>query len=434
MPKLHDLGVAEAAKAIRTGEINGRSAGRCAAGARGGARRASMPSSRSSRTSPRRGPRGRPEAGGRRIARPAARRAAGAEGQPRHRRHADHRRHAGPGRQPPEAQRRHRAELCSTPAPSCFGKTQPARARLRHHQQQRRASARRAIPTHRTAFPAASSGGTGVAVAARIVPGGIGSDTGGSVRIPAALCGIVGLRPTTGRWSQAGIVPISHTRDTAGPMTRSVADCVLLDGVVTGGPREVAPASLKGLRARRAAPAFLGQSRPRDSARSARARWQRLNDAGVALVDVDMSEEAQLDGEAGFPIALYETVTDLNAYLKEHGCEALITRASSPSARAPTSKASCRACTAQAPFRRTAYRKALAAAAACCRTTYRRHFREHDIAAIVFPTTPAPARQDRRRRDLHAQRRSACRPSSPSSAIPVPAASAAFPASACRPG
>ena len=85
-------------------------------------------------------------------------------------------------------------------------------------------------------IPGASSGGTGVAVAARLAPGGIGSDTGGSVRIPAALCGIVGLRPTTGRWSQAGIVPISHTRDTAGPMTRSVADCVLIDGVVTGGP------------------------------------------------------------------------------------------------------------------------------------------------------------------------------------------------------
>ena len=97
-------------------------------------------------------------------------------------------------------------------------------------------------------IPGASSGGTGVAVAARIAPGGIGTDTGGSVRIPAALCGIVGLRPTTGRWSQAGVVPISHTRDTPGPMTRSVADCALLDGVVTGGPVEAAPVPLKGVR------------------------------------------------------------------------------------------------------------------------------------------------------------------------------------------
>ena len=81
-----------------------------------------------------------------------------------------------------------------------------------------------------------------------MVPGGIGSDTGGSVRMPAALCGIVGFRPTTGRWSQAGIVPISHTRDTPGPMTRSVADCALLDSVVTGSAAPAPAASLKGLR------------------------------------------------------------------------------------------------------------------------------------------------------------------------------------------
>ena len=89
-------------------------------------------------------------------------------------------------------------------------------------------------PYDPTRIPGGSSGGVGTAVGARIVPGGIGSDTGGSVRVPAALCGIVGFRPTTGRWSQAGVVPISHTRDTPGPMTRSVADCALLDSVVTG--------------------------------------------------------------------------------------------------------------------------------------------------------------------------------------------------------
>src|SRR5262245_59379393 len=69
-------------------------------------------------------------------------------------------------------------------------------------------------PWNRRLIPGGSSGGTGVAVAARLAPAGLGSDTGGSVRIPAALCGCVGFRPTTKRYSQAGIVPISHTRDT----------------------------------------------------------------------------------------------------------------------------------------------------------------------------------------------------------------------------
>ena len=166
-------------------------------------------------------------------------------------------------------------------------------------------------------IPGASSGGTGVAVAARIAPGGIGSDTGGSVRVPAALCGIVGLRPTTGRWSQAGIVPISHTRDTAGPMTRSVADCALLDGVVTGGPTEAAPAELKGLRIGVPRKHFW-EDLDTELEKICESTLRQLTDAGVVFVDVDMSEEASLDAEAGFPIALYETVTDLNSYLAEH--------------------------------------------------------------------------------------------------------------------
>ena len=166
-------------------------------------------------------------------------------------------------------------------------------------------------------IPGASSGGTGVAVAARIAPGGIGSDTGGSVRVPAALCGIVGLRPTTGRWSQAGIVPISHTRDTAGPMTRSVADCALLDGVVTGGPTEAAPVQLKGLRIGIPRKHFWADL-DTELEKICEGTLRRLTDAGVVFVDIDMSEEASLDAEAGFPIALYETVTDLNSYLAEH--------------------------------------------------------------------------------------------------------------------
>src|SRR5262249_52540162 len=85
---------------------------------------------------------------------------------------------------------------------------------------------------------ALKEGGSAVAVAARLAPAALGTDTGGSIRVPAALCGITSMRPTTLRWAQAGIVPLSHTRDTAGPMARHVADCVLLDGVITGGPTE----------------------------------------------------------------------------------------------------------------------------------------------------------------------------------------------------
>jgi Asp-tRNA(Asn)/Glu-tRNA(Gln) amidotransferase A subunit family amidase len=237
-------------------------------------------------------------------------------------------------------------------------------------------------------IPGASSGGTGVAVAARLAPGGIGSDTGGSVRIPAALCGLVGLRPTTGRWSQAGIVPISHTRDTAGPMTRSVADCVLIDGVVTGGPREVTPAALKGMRIGVPRQHFWENLDPELGA-ICESVLKRLADAGAALVDVDMSEEAKLDAEAGFPIALYETVTDLNQYLKDHGLgldyAGLVAKVASPDV-----KGILQSLIGAGAIPEDAYRKGLELHSQL-RDTYRRHFREYGIAAIIFPTTPAPA-------------------------------------------
>jgi aspartyl-tRNA(Asn)/glutamyl-tRNA(Gln) amidotransferase subunit A len=76
--------------------------------------------------------------------------------------------------------------------------------------------------------PGGSSSGTGVAVAAALAPCGIGTDTGGSVRIPAAWCGIVGLKTTIGRVSVQGVLPLAHTLDTPGPMCRDVEDAALL--------------------------------------------------------------------------------------------------------------------------------------------------------------------------------------------------------------
>jgi aspartyl-tRNA(Asn)/glutamyl-tRNA(Gln) amidotransferase subunit A len=79
-----------------------------------------------------------------------------------------------------------------------------------------------------------SSGGSGAAVAARLAAGTLGTDTGGSVRIPACFCGVTGLRPSTGRVSNRGAVPVSWTFDTVGPLARSAEDCALLLQVVAG--------------------------------------------------------------------------------------------------------------------------------------------------------------------------------------------------------
>lgn len=85
-----------------------------------------------------------------------------------------------------------------------------------------------------TRVPGGSSGGSGAAVAAGFVPIALGSDTGGSIRIPASLCGTVGLKPTFGRVSRAGIVPHSWSLDHAGPLSRSVADSAITMDVISG--------------------------------------------------------------------------------------------------------------------------------------------------------------------------------------------------------
>lgn len=79
-----------------------------------------------------------------------------------------------------------------------------------------------------------SSGGSGSSVAAGQCMAALGSDTGGSIRIPSALCGIVGLKPTFGRVSRHGVFPLAHSLDTVGPMTRSVADAALVMNAVAG--------------------------------------------------------------------------------------------------------------------------------------------------------------------------------------------------------
>jgi aspartyl-tRNA(Asn)/glutamyl-tRNA(Gln) amidotransferase subunit A len=92
-------------------------------------------------------------------------------------------------------------------------------------------------------IPGGSSGGSGVAIAAAMALGTLGSDTGGSIRIPASLCGISGLKPTYGRVSRAGAIPLSWSMDHVGPMAWTVRDCAVLLGVIAGhDPRDPASA------------------------------------------------------------------------------------------------------------------------------------------------------------------------------------------------
>ena len=100
-------------------------------------------------------------------------------------------------------------------------------------------------PWNTAHVPGGSSSGSGAAVAARIVFGSLGTDTGGSLRHPAAMCGLTGLKPTLTRVSRAGVMPLSHSLDCVGPLARSARDCARLMEVIAGADRADATSSAR---------------------------------------------------------------------------------------------------------------------------------------------------------------------------------------------
>ena len=181
-------------------------------------------------------------------------------------------------------------------------------------------------PHDPTRVPGGSSGGSGAALATGIVAAAPGTDTGGSIRCPASCCGIVGLKPTFGRVSLAGIRMLCPTLDHCGPMARTVAECALQLEVLAGGsprdPRttpvpverwsESAAMGVEGLTVGVPERYFFEHTAP-DIAASARKGIEALRDAGARVVEVDMGWPARL----GDPFTPEEAAT-VWEYWPEH--------------------------------------------------------------------------------------------------------------------
>lgn len=247
-------------------------------------------------------------------------------------------------------------------------------------------------PYDKTRSPGGSSGGTAVAIAARFAAAGLGTDTGGSTRIPAAFCGIAGLRPSVGNGGaerryndENAVVPISHTRDTVGPMARTVADLALLDAVITG--TEVPRArSLQGLRLGLPASFWAGlDSGVKAVAEAAR---QKLQQAGVVFVEADLSGVMTLNDQISFQVALTEPKTDLPAYLKANQSSLTLADVSaglsSPDVKGAFGAILADAFAAQYPDAIAVHRPAL-------QKLYRDYFSAHKVEAVLFPTAILPA-------------------------------------------
>lgn len=172
--------------------------------------------------------------------------------------------------------------------------------------------------------PGGSSGGNGAALAARFAPVALGEDTAGSVRVPAALNGIIGFRPTSGRYSQDGVIPLSTTLDTIGPMARTVEDIALIDGVVTGEATTLDHVALDELRI--GVPGAYFRELLDPVVQSAIARTlDRLQAAGVEIVEADILIDGELTTGASLAINLFEVPLALSAYLAESGAAVSLT-------------------------------------------------------------------------------------------------------------
>jgi indoleacetamide hydrolase len=246
-------------------------------------------------------------------------------------------------------------------------------------------------PYDPTRIPGGSSGGTGVALAARMAAVGLGSDTGGSVRIPAALNGIAGLRPTLKRYSQDGITPIAHTRDTAGPMARTVEDLVLVDNVITGAKDKVTATNLKGLRIG-VHKAYYFDGVDTETEKLTLGAIDKLKAAGAEIVELDMPGLKDLNDKVSFPVALFEANVDLAKYLTSFAIplEVKGVAAQIKSADVKGVFDTMVVPGAQQGIAPETYNAALATRRKLQRL-FADTFAKNNIAAIAFPMTPLPA-------------------------------------------
>src|SRR5882724_4937133 len=163
--------------------------------------------------------------------------------------------------------------------------------------------------------PCGSSSGTGASIAASFAAVGIGTETDGSIVCPSSACSLVGVKPTLGLIDGAGIIPIAHSQDTAGPMARTVADAAALLGALTG--REYGtslnPAGLRGARIGVARKKFFGYSPETDAL--VEAAIDVLRREGAVIVDpADIPHAGEYD-DSELIVLLYELKADLAAYL-----------------------------------------------------------------------------------------------------------------------
>jgi mandelamide amidase len=249
-------------------------------------------------------------------------------------------------------------------------------------------------PYHHDRLSGGSSSGSAASVAARIVPASFGGDTVGSVRIPAALNGVVGYKPTTGRWPRGGVAPISHTLDTTGLLARHVEDALLIDGIVTSGVdhQPAVRSDLSGARFAYAPKHYLKLTDP-EVEQQFHDTVVRLREAGAEVVEVDLGDDfTALADRTAWNLFLRDTYRAVSAFLSENTYPVSVDdvhHSLKPQLRDVWSAA----VVPESPGYLSAedYATTLATDRPALQRRFARVFERDGIDALIFPTTPAPA-------------------------------------------
>jgi mandelamide amidase len=223
-------------------------------------------------------------------------------------------------------------------------------------------------------------------VAARLAPLSVAEDTAGSIRVPAAMCGIVGFRPTTGRYVSQGVMPMTPLFDQLGPHARNVSDVILFDAVVTGDRRPIAPVSLRGVRLAVARDYYFADL-DSEVSRLMEDALRRLTDGGAIVVDVRIPDLADVVSRTAFPVILHDLATSIAAYLREFGASVSLEQVFSE---AGSDIKGTLAATKGAVPTDADYRTLVSVTRPMLQASLASAFKSSGAQALVFPTTPLP--------------------------------------------
>jgi indoleacetamide hydrolase len=239
-------------------------------------------------------------------------------------------------------------------------------------------------PYNEACIPGGSSGGTAAAIAAGLAPAGMGTDTAGSVRVPSALCGVYGFRPTTGRYSGEGIVPLALTQDTAGPLANTLDDIILLDNVLALAPKPIPERTTKSLRIG-IAQNLMETSTPAVTQVIDKA-FTSLSKARAHLVPIDFNPLRDLQLAASVGVIDMEFPGVMREYLKKYAphlsIEAVVEAVASPSVKSFTRERL------EKEFDSEAYARATGPDLDAYQAAWKALLDKHQLDAIAFPTTP----------------------------------------------